>query len=96
MSIRRLPAPLAAAAAILLALGATAASAHTTLRIDPGDVLIPPPTTITSTTSDTFTLLAPGTGQLDCTQASFDLDALVPTSATAIPAPAIACSSVCA
>ncbi|WP_445151791.1 hypothetical protein [Baekduia sp. Peel2402] len=86
MSIRQLAAPLVATTLILLALGATAASAHTTLRTDPGNVLIAQPTTVRATTSDVFTLFAPGTGQLDCVNASFDLEALVNTSATAIPA----------
>jgi hypothetical protein len=86
MSIRRLAAPLVATTLILLALGATAASAHTTLRTDPGNVLIAQPTTVRSTTSDVFTLVSPGNGQLDCVNASFDLEALVNTSATAIPA----------
>jgi hypothetical protein len=86
MSIRRLAAPVVATTLILLTLGATAAAAHTTLRTDPGNVLIAQPTTARATTSDGFTLVSPGTGQLGCTNASFDLEALVNTSATAIPA----------
>lgn len=82
MSIRTTAVLLATAA---LAMVPTTAAAHTGLRLDPGDVPLPAPTTFTSTTSDGFFLDAPGTGQLGCTNASFDIDASVITSATSIP-----------
>lgn len=86
MSIRPAAALLAAAAALALsALASATAGAHTELRLDPGDVPLPAPTTFTSTTSDGFFLDAPGTGQLGCTNASFDVDVAAVTAATPIP-----------
>lgn len=82
MSIRTFAALLTTLAG--LALVPATAGAHTELRLDPGDVPLPPPTTFTSTTSHGFFLNAPGTGQLGCANASFDADVSFITSATSI------------
>jgi hypothetical protein len=84
MSIRTAAVLLATAALAVPALVPATAGAHTDLRLDPGDVPLPPPTTFTSTSSHGFFLNAPGTGQLGCTNASFDADVSSITSATSI------------
>jgi hypothetical protein len=85
MSIRTAAVMLATAALSLLALVPATAGAHTGLRLDPGDGPLTGVTTFTSTTSDGFFLNAPGTGQLGCTNASFDADVVAITAATTIP-----------
>jgi hypothetical protein len=82
MSIRTIAALLATIAG--LALIPATAGAHTGLRLDPGDAPLPTPTTFSNTTSDGFFLNAPGTGQLGCATASFDIDASTNTAATSI------------
>jgi hypothetical protein len=82
MSVRLIAALLTTIAG--LALIPVTASAHTELRLDPGDVPLPAPTTFYSTTSDGFFLNAPGTGQLGCANASFDIDVSAITSTTSI------------
>jgi hypothetical protein len=82
MSVRLIAALLTTIAG--LALIPATAGAHTELRLDPGDGPLPAPTTFYSTTSDGFFLNAPGTGQLGCTNASFDADVSFITSATSI------------
>jgi hypothetical protein len=85
MSVRTATVTLVTAAVALLALVPATAGAHIGLRLDPGDVPLPQPTTFFSTTSDGFFLNAPGTGQLGCANASFDADVTTTTSATSIP-----------
>jgi hypothetical protein len=83
MFIRRQAALAAITAIALLALGAATASAATTLRTDPGGVLLSGSTTLRNTTSDP-SVLATQAGTVTCNQVFLDADANTNSSATSI------------
>jgi hypothetical protein len=77
-------APLATIAALgLLALGASSASATTTLRLDPGNVPFSGTTTITNTTSSSA-IWSSGAGSMSCPLAKFTANLNSHSSATNI------------
>lgn len=71
MSMRRLAPAAVAAAIVLLTLGAASSPAATTVRTDPGGSLLTGPTTLRSTSGGPA-VITTSTGQITCTQASFD------------------------
>ena len=79
---KRMPAAFAVAVG-LLACGPTAASATTTLRTDPGGILLSGSTTVRNTSSGPATITF-ATGNLVCTQTAIDADVTSNSSATSI------------